>query len=66
MIIKINGQEVNVEEGLTISRLVAQKKLCRDHVVVEYNGRILQLADWENIFLKEADIVEIVSFVGGG
>jgi len=36
------------------------------HVAVELNGEIVRKKDFEIVTLKEEDIVEIVSFVGGG
>ena len=37
-----------------------------DRVVTEHNSRIVPMEEREEIILEENDILEIVSFVGGG
>ena len=37
-----------------------------ERVAVEYNGEILQRAQYQSVILQPDDVLEIVSFVGGG
>lgn len=66
MIIKINGKNENVEKIDSIARLVSDKKLSADKIVIEHNLRIVPKEEWPRVILRENDNIEIVSFVGGG
>ena len=67
MLIKVNGENLQTLPGQSIQNfIIDEKKLKPDHVVVEYNGTILKRDIWNKTLLKENDILEIVSFVGGG
>ncbi|MDP8264132.1 MAG: sulfur carrier protein ThiS [Candidatus Aceula lacicola] len=66
MEVRINGAEQVFETETTLSELLDQKGLNRNRVVVEYNAKIVDRNDLSSIVIKEKDIIEIVSFVGGG
>ena len=67
MQLKVNGEEIQIKSNPSIyTFLTEEKKLKPEHVVVEYNGSILKREKWEVTQLKNNDILEIVSFVGGG
>lgn len=66
MVIKINGKEENVGPVGNLARLISEKGLVPEHIVVEHNFRIVPNNEWTNVILKESDNIEIVSFVGGG
>lgn len=66
MILKINGKEKKVSEGISISQLLDELNIQKDRVAVELNKEIAKKSQWENIYLKEGDVLEIVTFVGGG
>lgn len=66
MKIIINGEEMVMQEPVSIAAIIAQRNINPEAVVVEYNGAIASCRDWEQILLKEKDSLEIVSFVGGG
>jgi sulfur carrier protein len=62
---KINGNEENVGE-ITIAQLLEQKGFDKRVVVVEINEEIAPKETYEERKLADNDVVEIVSFVGGG
>jgi sulfur carrier protein len=66
MKVKVNGKEQIIEEGLTLSAFISDKALVPERVVVEHNGRIAPKDEWKDIFIRENDRLEILSFVGGG
>ncbi|MFH0985497.1 MAG: sulfur carrier protein ThiS [Candidatus Omnitrophota bacterium] len=66
MIFSLNGKQALIEKPLTLEALVAARGLSPDKIVVEHNFSIISKEDWPKIMLKNQDIVEIVSFVGGG
>ncbi len=66
MIARINGQDVELAEGLSIEAFLLQRKMNLEAVVVEHNAKILKPREWQGIVLEQDDILEIISFVGGG
>ena len=66
MILTLNGKQESIDRPLSLDPLVAAKGLCPDKVVVEHNFSIVSKEDWPTIMLKDQDMIEIVSFVGGG
>jgi sulfur carrier protein len=65
MIVKVNGQPREVNDGATILSLLAEAKLKPQNVAVELNRRLIRTEKY-NQPLKSGDEVEIVTFVGGG
>ena len=63
--LRINGQEEQSRQ-CTLEGLVADKGLVAASLVVEYNGRIVKQADWCTVMLRQGDVLELLSFVGGG
>ena len=66
MILTLNGKQVSIEKPVTLDVLVAAKGLCPDKIVVEHNFSIISKEDFPKIALKDQDMIEIISFVGGG
>lgn len=66
MNITLNGKPKEFPDPLGLKPLVEQ--FCKDKspVIAELNGEIIKLPQWEETALKEGDVVELVSFVGGG
>lgn len=66
MRVRLNGEEREVKNGTSIEGLMETMKIDRRHVVVEYNGNILQPSSWQDVCLADNDRLELLSFVGGG
>lgn len=66
MNVTINGKTKTVPCNLSLRELIEQNKLNPDAVVIEINRNIVPKSDYSAISLKENDVIEIVSFVGGG
>lgn len=65
MKIQVNGKEMAVDEGATIASLLDGLGLSDKRVAVEHN-RIILARDGYGARLNEGDLIEIISFVGGG
>ena len=63
--LKINGQESEAE-GKTVSEYLASANYEPKQVVVEINEQIIAKERYRETLLKEGDVVEIISFMGGG
>ena len=66
MKIRVNGEEKEIEDGLTVSHLLEELQIRSARVVVELNRDIVSREAHGSTMLKEGDALEIVHFVGGG
>jgi sulfur carrier protein len=62
----VNGEPVELGEGVTVAALVTQLGLTRRRVAVEINREVVARERYEQQRLTPGDRVEIVHFVGGG
>ena len=63
----VNGTDVQVSDGINVSRLLVERKVrLPDMVSVELNETVLQRAEFETTQLHEGDRVELLYFMGGG
>ncbi|MDD6214104.1 MAG: sulfur carrier protein ThiS [Firmicutes bacterium] len=63
--VQINSEKLNIA-GKTLAEYLATTNYDPKRIAVECNGDIVPKAQYEETFLKDGDIVEVVSFVGGG
>lgn len=63
--IQVNGEPTTASEGTTIRTLLAERGLSPDKVAIELNRRLLRAERYDEV-LHEGDVLEIVTFVGGG
>ena len=66
MKIRINGEERETNDGLSIAGLLEELKIRPGRVVVELNRNIVSRELYTATALSEGDALEIVHFVGGG
>ena len=66
MFIRVNGDERNIAQGLTIAGLLADLGLRADRVAVEMNRAIVKQPQWAETEVPPGAELEIVQFVGGG
>jgi sulfur carrier protein len=66
MLVQINGEKKDLQDGLSLERLLEELGIRPGRVVVELNRDIVARDAHAATLLKEGDTVEIVHFVGGG
>ena len=64
--IQLNGKNVVIKPNYTIFDLLKKYNLSKKKVAIEYNGIIIQKANYKKKFLKNNDKIEVVTFIGGG
>lgn len=64
--IQVNGEAREVEENISLPKLVASLDLKAEQVAIELNQNVVRRAQWASTMLQTDDKVEIVHFVGGG
>jgi sulfur carrier protein len=66
MKVAVNGEEVDLPAGTTVTQLLARLRLPPVRVAVELNRAIVPRKNFSVATLHAGDRVEIVTFVGGG
>ncbi|MEK7289383.1 MAG: sulfur carrier protein ThiS [Planctomycetota bacterium] len=66
MEIFLNGEAKACPEGTTIEGLLDLLKIDKRRTAVELNSHIVPKKEFSTRLLKDADVLEVVTFVGGG
>ena len=66
MRITLNGELRECPEGTTIEKLLDLYRIDKNRTAVELNLQIVPRKDLSARVLKDADVLEVVTFVGGG
>lgn len=66
MQIQVNGDSLQVNEGISLSDLINQLELGEKRIAIELNLEIVPRSQHAETLLAEADRVEIVHAIGGG
>jgi sulfur carrier protein len=62
----VNGERKELPEGLTVLGLLQHLGVRAERVAVERNGAVVKRARHADERLAAGDVLEIVTFVGGG
>ena len=63
--VKINGVEGDFA-GISVGEYLEKNGYMISRVAVERNGEIVPKAKYDSTALADGDVLEVVSFVGGG
>ncbi len=63
--VTINGEEKNCA-GMTVSQYLERTAYDPMRIAVERNGDIVPKTAYADTVLQDNDVIEVVSFVGGG
>jgi sulfur carrier protein len=66
MVVSVNGNTVELPEGLSVDGLLDHLKVKREYTAVAVNREITPKAQYADTRLKDGDKVEIVRPMGGG
>lgn len=66
MRLTINGETKDNILATSLQELLEELGIISGRVAVEVNTQVIKKTDYDSLRLKDGDIVEIVSFVGGG
>jgi len=64
--ITVNGDPYELDQPITISRLLTRLEIDPRRVAIEHNLVVVKRATYGSVTLQSGDEVEIVNFVGGG
>jgi sulfur carrier protein len=63
--VKVNGQYIDCA-GKSIAEFLAQTNYNPTRIAVERNEQIVPKSEYADAIIKDGDVIEVVSFVGGG
>lgn len=66
MHITLNGERTHFPESLSLRQMLEGLQLDPDKIAVERNLEIIPHSAYEETWLEESDVIEIVHFIGGG
>lgn len=66
MNLRINGDDREVADDLSLKELITLLDLTPERIAIELNWKVVRRAQWPSTVLKDNDQIEIVHFVGGG
>jgi sulfur carrier protein len=66
MRVLVNGEAMELPDGLSVDALLAQLKVKREYTAVALNREITPKTQYADTRLKDGDKVEIVRPMGGG
>ena len=66
MLLKVNGDSVEIDDGSNMDQLLDMLEISKTKVAVELNGVVIPNSELLGKALKDQDILEIVRAIGGG
>ncbi|WP_026478565.1 sulfur carrier protein ThiS [Alkaliphilus transvaalensis] len=64
--IKVNNRDSEWEEGLTITRLLEQKKYTFPKIIVSINEEIIPADQYDTTIINDGDDVKVIHLLAGG
>lgn len=64
--VNVNNQPMNVISPISLSELIALKKLNDDGTAIARNFAIVSKTEWSTTYLKDNDTIDIFTLVAGG
>lgn len=66
MQVHVNGETREIPGELSLTELLDYLSMPSRLLAIELNKEVVRKKDWENTRIKDADVIEIIHFVGGG
>lgn len=63
--VKVNGENLDLD-GQTLTEYLSGTDYNLSRIAVERNGEIVPKSEYGKTVLHSGDVIEVVSFVGGG
>jgi len=66
MKIRVNGKEESVDTGINLQTFLNDNQMKSDQVVVAVNDEVIEREEYSSTSINEGDVLDVMSFVGGG
>ena len=63
---RVNGKDIALKETITLSDFLKSNNYNMGRIVIELNGKIVSKDKYNTVNLKDSDVMEVLTFVGGG
>ncbi len=63
---KVNGKNIVLKNSQTLDEFLKNNNYNMNRIVIELNGKIISKDEYCTINLKDSDVMEVLTFVGGG
>ena len=63
---KVNGKDTVLKENKTLADFLKDNNYKTNRIVIELNGEIVSKDKYNTVNLKDTDVMEVLTFVGGG
>ena len=64
--IKLNGKKTNVDDQISLNKILKNFNIPTNKVAIELNKEIVNKRKLSSIKIRNNDSIEIVHFIGGG
>jgi len=64
--IRLNGNEYETADNITVSEILKEKGTNPSAAVVEMNGEIISKENYDKTVITPDSVLEVLRFVGGG
>ena len=62
----LNDKEELIEQNSSLLLLIKRKKIQERNIAIEVNQKIIPQSVWNDFKIKQNDIIEVVTAIGGG
>ena len=66
MNIIVNGDKISIEKNINLEKFLKLNNINNKNIVIEINKIIITKSMWKEKKIKEDDVIEIITAVGGG
>jgi thiamine biosynthesis protein ThiS len=66
MNIIVNGDKISIEKNINLENFLELNNINNKNIVIEINKIIITKSMWKETKIKEDDVIEIITAVGGG
>jgi len=63
---KVNGKNITLTKSIILNDFLKKNDYNINRIVIELNGEIISKDKYNTVNLKDTDVMEVLSFVGGG
>lgn len=63
---RVNGKDIILKDQKNLTEFLKENNYNTNRIVIELNGKIVSKDKYNTINLKDTDVMEVLTFVGGG
>ena len=63
---RVNGKNITLTKSIKLDDFLKKNDYNINRIVIELNGEIVSKDKYTTINLKDTDVMEVLTFVGGG